>query len=80
MDELQEVVLAVDEFEALRLKDLEGLEQTECACKMGISQPTFHRLLAEARRKVADAIVNGRALRIGGGNYRCRRRRGCHGH
>lgn len=64
-----EVILSVDEFEALRLKDLEGLDQEEAAGKMGISQPTFHRLLQAAHGKVADALVNGKALRIGGGEF-----------
>jgi len=67
---LEESALSVDEFEAVRLKDLDGLEQDECAKKMCISQPTFHRLVLSARKKIADAIVNGKALRIGGGNYR----------
>jgi len=65
--ELEEVLLPVDEFEAVRLKDLEGLEQEECARKMNISQPTFHRLILSARKKVADAIINGKAIRIEGG-------------
>lgn len=68
--ELEEVILPVDEFESVRLKDLEGLEQEECAKKMNISQPTFHRLVLSARKKIADAIVNGRAIRIEGGDYR----------
>ena len=68
MKELEEVVLPVDEFEAVRLKDLEGLDQEECAGKMGISQPTFHRLVVSARKKIANAIINGKAIRIEGGN------------
>jgi len=68
--ELGEVILLVDEFEAVRLKDLEGLEQGECAKKMKISQPTFHRLVLSARKKISEAIVNGKAIRIEGGNYR----------
>ena len=60
----------VDEYEAVRLKDLEGLEQEDCAKKMNISQPTFHRLVLSARKKIADAIINGKAIRIEGGNYR----------
>jgi predicted DNA-binding protein (UPF0251 family) len=67
---LEETILNVDEFEAVRLKDLEGLEQDECARKMNISQPTFHRLVLSARKKIADAIINGKAIRIEGGNYR----------
>jgi len=67
--ELEEVILHVDEFEAVRLKDLKELEQEECAKKMNISQPTFHRLVLSARKKLADAIVNGKAIKIEGGNY-----------
>ncbi len=62
--DLEESNLFSDEFEALRLKDLLGLEQIECAKKMGISQPTFHRLVISARKKIADAIVNGKAIKI----------------
>jgi predicted DNA-binding protein (UPF0251 family) len=68
--DLEETVLAVDEFEAVRLKDLEGLEQEEAALRMGVSQPTFHRMIASARKKLADAIVNGKAIRIEGGIYK----------
>jgi len=67
--DLEEVKLSVDELEVIRLKDLEGLEQNEIAEKMGISQPTVHRLLESARRKIADALVGGKALRIEGGVY-----------
>ena len=67
---LEEVILNVDEFEAVRLKDLEGMEQEECAKKMNISQPTFHRLVLSARKKIADAIINGKAIKIEGGNYK----------
>ena len=67
--ELEEIILTVDEYEAVRLKDLEGLEQEEAAKKMSISQPTLHRLLLSARKKIADAIVKGKAIRIEGGNY-----------
>jgi len=69
MVDLEETILAVDEFEAIRLKDLEGLEQEESAKKMNISQPTFHRLVISAREKIAEAIVNGKAIRIEGGNF-----------
>ena len=77
---LEEVVLSVEEVEALRLKDIEGLEQGEGAEKMNISRPTFQRVLTSARQKIADAILNGKAVNIKGGNfemafhrYRCRR-------
>ena len=71
--ELKEVILPVDEYEAVRLKDLEGLEQEECAKKMNVSQPTFHRLVLSARKKIADAIINGKAIKIEGGNFRISR-------
>ena len=70
MIHLEEVILTVDEFEAVRLKDYEGLEQTEAAKKMNISQSTFQRIYESARKKIADAIVNGKAIRIEGGSYR----------
>jgi predicted DNA-binding protein (UPF0251 family) len=64
---LEEVTLTLDEFEALRLADHEGLYQEAAAQQMGISRPTFSRLIAEARRKVARFMVRGTALRIEGG-------------
>ena len=69
MTELEEVILTVDEFEAIRLKDVDGLEQEQCAQRMNISQPTFHRLYLDARKKIADVIVYGKALKIEGGTY-----------
>ncbi|MBN2042403.1 MAG: DUF134 domain-containing protein [Candidatus Aenigmarchaeota archaeon] len=69
MVSLQEVTLTVDEFESVRLKDYEGFDQKEAAKRMKISQPTFQRLYESARKKIADAIVNGKAIRIEGGNY-----------
>jgi predicted DNA-binding protein (UPF0251 family) len=66
---LEEVGLTVEEAEAIRLKDLESLEQEECAQRMHISRPTFHRVLGSARRKIADALINGKAIRIEGGNF-----------
>jgi predicted DNA-binding protein (UPF0251 family)/predicted Fe-Mo cluster-binding NifX family protein len=67
-ENLEEVVLGNDELEAIRLKDLLGMSQGEAAREMQISQPTFHRLILTARQKVADAFVNGKAVRIDGGN------------
>ena len=66
---LEEVQLSVEEAEAIRLKDLEGLEQEEGAEKMNISRPTFQRVLAAARQKMADALLNGKAIRIEGGVF-----------
>ncbi len=67
--EIGEVTLSLDELEALRLKDYEGLEQEECAVRMQISRPTFQRILVAARKKVAAALVEGHVLRVEGGNY-----------
>jgi predicted DNA-binding protein (UPF0251 family) len=72
---LEEIRLSVEEAEAIRLKDLEGLDQEECAQKMQISRPTFQRVLGSARKKVADALLNGKALRIEGGNFEMSMRR-----
>lgn len=74
MFELEENVLLMEELEAVRLKDLLGLEQGPAAKKMNISQPTFQRLVVSARKKIADAIVNGKAIRIEGGNFKFVRR------
>jgi predicted DNA-binding protein (UPF0251 family) len=67
--ELKESILAIDEFEAIRLKDCLNLDQNECANKINVSQPTFHRLILSARKKIADAIVNGKAINIKGKDY-----------
>lgn len=64
MAELQRVELHLDELEALRLCDQLGLEQEQAGVRMGISRGTVQRLLASARRKVADALVTGKALLI----------------
>jgi predicted DNA-binding protein (UPF0251 family) len=64
---LDEIVLALDEFEALRLADIEGLYQEQAALRMKVSRPTFGRILEVAHRKVAVALVTGKALRIEGG-------------
>ena len=66
---LEEVCLSVEEAEAVRLKDLEGLEQEQCAQRMSISRPTFQRVLESARRKIAEALLYGKAIRIEGGNF-----------
>jgi len=73
---LDECILTIEELEAIRLKDLEEIDQIQAAKEMNISQPTFHRLLLEARKKIADAVVNGKAIRIEGGHFRMVRRRG----
>lgn len=63
--ELDEIVLGLDELEAMRLTDLEGLYQAAAAEKMGVSRQTIGNILNSAHRKLADALLNGKALRIG---------------
>lgn len=63
----EDIVLSFDEFEAIRLADLSGLYQEDAANKMNISRQTFGRIVVSARRKIADALVNGKSLRIEGG-------------
>lgn len=70
LKDLEEVKLSLEELEALRLKNILNLDQKSCAEKMEISQPTFHRLLLEARKKVTEALVNGKAIKIEGGNFK----------
>ncbi|MBU1204146.1 MAG: DUF134 domain-containing protein [Nanoarchaeota archaeon] len=70
LKELEEVILSIDEFEAVRLKDLESLDQEKAAKKMNISQPTFNRILHSARKKISDALINSKAIRIQGGNFK----------
>jgi predicted DNA-binding protein (UPF0251 family) len=72
---LEEIYLTVEEAEAIRLKDLEGLEQEAGAEKMNVSRPTFQRVLASARQKIADALLKGKAIRIEGGNFEISPRR-----
>lgn len=64
MHSLEEVVLHIDEFEALRLADAEGLYHEEAAERMSISRQTFGRIVGEARKKIAGAITGGKAIVI----------------
>jgi len=66
---LEEVVLHVDEFEAIRLADLESLYQEQAAEKMNVSRQTFGRIIDSAHKKVAVALVTGKALKIEGGEF-----------
>ena len=65
--DLEEVVVTLDEVEALRLADFKGQYQEQAAKQMKISRATFARIVEAARKKVADAILHGKALRIEGG-------------
>lgn len=67
LSELDEIELTLDEFEAIRLADLDGLYQEEAAKHMNISRQTFGNIIESAHKKIADTIVNARALRIKGG-------------
>ncbi len=62
-----EIELNLDQFEALRLADFEGLGQIEGAKRMGISRASFGRILRGSRKIVANALVNGKIIRITGG-------------
>lgn len=67
--DLPENILKLEELEAIRLKDLEGLEQEECAARMEVSRATFQRILLSAREKLADSLINGKTIHIEGGNF-----------
>lgn len=70
MVDLSEVYLTVDEREALRLADLDGLSHEDSGQCMGVSRATFGRILHKARQIVADALINGKAIKIDGGNFK----------
>lgn len=67
--EMEEELLKVEELEAMRLKDIQGLNQEECAEKMQVSRQTFQLIIDSARKKVATALTEGKAIRITGGHY-----------
>ena len=89
VQDLKGVTLPVECLEAIRLADAEGMDHEAAARQMGVSRPTFSRILSEARHQVAKALSNGWAIRIEGGNYELaesvppfhgkERRRGCQG-
>ena len=74
---LDEAALPLDEFEALRLADFEDLPHDQAAERMNVSRQTFGRVLASARKKVAQVLVLGQALRIEGGNCEVKTKKSC---
>ena len=70
LSNLEEITISFDEIEAVRLIDSEGIEQSQAGKKMGISQSTLSRLLKTARKKLANAIINGKAIKIQGGDFK----------
>jgi predicted DNA-binding protein (UPF0251 family) len=86
-DASNHVIMTVDEYETIRLIDLEGFTQEECASQMNIARSTVQGIYIKARKKLAESLVNGKVLLIEGGEYRlcngagngcgrgCRRRR-----
>ncbi len=69
LTDLEVETLTLEELEAIKLADLEGLTQEEAAARMGVSRKAFWRDITSARRKIALALLNGRAIQIHGGNY-----------
>ncbi len=74
LNRLQGVRLSLDEFEAIRLADLEKMKQIDASRLMHVSRPTFSRIVASARKKVADCLVNIKVIRIEGGCCKIKRR------
>ena len=70
--EIEEVRLTIDQMEALRLSDLEGLSQEEAGRRMGVSRATFGRIIQRARKVVAEALIQGKAILLEGGTYQVR--------
>ena len=85
--DLEEVILSVEGLEAIRLSDLERIDQETASTQMNVSRQTFGRILSEARSQIANGLVNGKMIRIHGGSYtlhntngRCLKKRGiCQG-
>lgn len=68
-DHMEPIEMTLDEYECIRLMDLEGCTQEECAVQMGVARTTIQAVYTSARKKLADALVNGKPLAIRGGNY-----------
>ncbi len=81
VDHKTHINMTIDEYETIRLIDLEGLNQEECSKQMNVARTTVQGIYNEARKKIADSIVNGKPLWIGGGEYKLCEGTGnsCHG-
>ncbi|MBV4418466.1 DUF134 domain-containing protein [Clostridium tyrobutyricum] len=85
-DAKNHVIMTIDEYETIRLIDLDGFTQEECAAQMNVARSTVQGIYIEARKKLAESLVNGKMLLIAGGEYRlCEGLgngwgRGCHRH
>ena len=66
----EQINMALDEYEVIRLIDLEGFSQEECATQMDVSRPTIQRIYIEARKKIAESLINGKVIFISGGEYK----------
>lgn len=64
------IIMTVDEYETIRLIDLEGLSQEECSIQMNVARTTIQGIYSDARKKIAESLVNGKVLRIEGGDYK----------
>ncbi len=64
------VLMTVEEYETIRLIDLEGMNQEACADRMNVARSTIQRIYNDAKKKIADALVNGKVLKIEGGDYK----------
>ena len=73
--ETETIILQVEELEAVRLKDIESMDQVTCAIAMGVSRTTFQRILQLARTKIANALINGQIIIIKGGCYMIKNRK-----
>lgn len=77
--DLDEVQLNLDEFEAIRLADFEGLYQEEAAAQMRVSRQTFGRIIESAHKKIADVLIHGKALKIESGDIKLNNSKTCPG-
>ena len=70
LQDIEEIILTIEEMEAIRLADVEQLDQAIAAESMEISRPTFHRIVTLAHQKIASALWQGQVLKIDGGKFR----------